>query len=404
MTFHRLRLASLVIPMVGSALYGSIPLYEEPNPIDFHAYAGFRQDQFDFSIQQKAEHKHHRKRLNEAQVKWKSLNIAQIGAILDYSTYNHYCFKASADYGMICSGRADIDTRFHYKTLAPKKENHHRHRGRSYRRARRHEKKDYRDFRKNLYAFEVQPRGKSAKYGDAFSYDEDVIQKQNHKDRHRRRLEKYRHHTEVSEQTASASDGNVADLSAAIGWKVITDSRRSWVSGLLGWSGHAQDLHVSGAYQKEDSKSVIGHGPIKGLSGKLNARWQGPWVGFDFVSLVDYNVTVYGSGEWHWASYEACGDWKFGSDYCASIRQRARGYGIKGTLGVDWNFCYSWTLGLIGNFQRWSTKSGSNRNRISHNTLPSERIAFIMPVIEKSALRRVTWISFSVSAQLAYRF
>jgi hypothetical protein len=418
MSLHRLRLASFMLSMMGTGLQGSIPLYEEPRPFDFHAYAGFRQDQFDFNIQHDNGHvnghdnghgnghgnghnnrhqRHHRSR-NEAQVKWKSLNIAQVGAILDYSTYNHYCFKASADYGKICSGRADVNTRFHFQTLEPRKERS-RHEERRSRRQLRHARRDYKEFKKNLYAFEVHTKGKH----DEELFDTHDFEERNHRDHHKHQP-RYRHHVEESEQTASASHGNVADLSAAIGYKFISDSRRTWVSGLLGWSGHAQDLHLSGAEQKEDSLSVIGVGPLHDLSGSLNARWQGPWVGFDFLTLVDYNVTVYGSGEWHWASYQANGDWKYGQAYCASIRQRARGYGVKGTLGVDWNFCADWTLGIIGDFQRWSTRSGSNRNKVRYNTLPSDRIAYVFPIMEKSALHRVIWISFSVSAQIAYRF
>lgn len=216
--------------------------------------------------------------------------------------------------------------------------------------------------------------------------------------------ERYIHHIEVSKQRANASDGNVADLSGALGWKVVSDSRRTWISGLLGWSGSAQHVHLNQVVVERDTHNVVGVGPLSSVSASYRTRWQGPWVGFDFVTLVDYNLTLFGSGEWHWASFQSNANWRYGDFFNATFRQKARAYGVKGTLGLDWNFCSCWTLGIMGDYQQWLTKKGSNHTHISRKNLPSERADMVIPVMEKSTLRRTRWSSFSVSAQLAYRF
>jgi hypothetical protein len=146
-------------------------------------------------------------------------------------------------------------------------------------------------------------------------------------------------------------------------------------------------------------------GSIFGLRSDYSARWAGPWLGFDFSSMVECGITLFGSGEWHWANYRANGHWKYvENDYRAHFRHSAVGYGAVGTLGFDWTINNCWAFGMMGNYQQWSTRKGSNRANEHQGCHFRDPINMTFPIAKKSHLERVKWTSYSISAMVSYRF
>lgn len=405
MSFQRLKYALSLLVISGASLYGSYPFCQEPPHYNFHTYAGFRRDQLVFHISNPSPllsfHKkkktscnsgcnsstsdindtndsydfrkrHKRSRWEcdrrdleedpgpfiDSKVKWKGLNVAQVGGMINYSSYNHYYLRASGQYGRIHAGHADVDNNVYVK-----------------------ERRSRRDECGRRYPRE-------------------------HKSRCHRRLDpdKFCIREEESEQEAKSNSGSVGDVSAAVGWKVISNTGRIWIAGFGGYSGHWQSLELHHFTQTKDTLDAFGVGPLCSLSGNYSTTWQGPFVGFDASAMVDYNVTIFGSGEWHWADYRACGNWKYCSDYNAHIRHKARGYGVVGVLGFDWRPCLEWSFGVLGNFQQWSTRYGTNSSDIRCSTVPDDNKELGFPVVKKCRLQNVKWISFSISFLASYRY
>jgi len=409
MGFQRLKYALSLLVMSGASLYGSYPFCQEPPPYNFHTYAGFRRDQLVFHISNPSPimsfykkkkqscnsgcndttgdpydyvdsyNKRNRRKpwecapkreseeglpgpFIDSKVKWKGLNMAQVGGMVNYSSYNHYYLRASGQYGRIQAGHASVDNTFYLQE-------------------------------------------KRSRYND--DYDRDCPRSRKvHRNHHKKRdcRDRFCLRKEESEQEARSNSGSVGDVSAAVGWKAISSSGRTWIAGFGGYSGSWQSLELRHFTQVKDSLGVFGVGPLCCVSGNYSTSWQGPFVGFDSSTLVDYNVTLFCSGEWHWASYSAKGNWIYTTDYNARIRHDARGYGVVGVLGVDWRPCAAWAFGVLGNFQQWSTRHGTNRSDLRCSTVPEDNQAAAFPVVEKCRLQNVKWISFSVSFLASYRF
>src|SRR5262249_1399211 len=119
---------------------------------------------------------------------------------------------------------------------------------------------------------------------------------------------------------------------------------------------------------------------------------------------VECDVNIFGSAEWHICDFRGEGSWQRGSAFNSRIRHHTRGWGAVGTLGFDWAPCDRLGFGLIGNYQQWSTKRGTNRSRTRSLLLPSSQLPLSFPVAKKSRLFRVKWISYSISFLTTYRF
>ncbi len=366
----RLPLFAFLMCCGSIALEGSVPFYSEPAPFNFHLDAGFRQDNLKFRIgadESSFRRMHERDTpKTRSAVKWKDLKIAQIQGSFDYTTHDEYYIRANASYGRVVNGRARVEN-FDLKR-------HHIDDADS----------DSSDF--------IFPSSSSSSCSSSSFRS---ISSSSSCDRVR----------EYSQQSADSHNGYVADLIGGVGYKAITNDGRGWVAAVGGYSFHRQSFEMTNFEQEIDLIDFLDVGPVPDLKGTYLTSWIGPWLGVDYLSKIEYDVTLYGSLEWHWAKYRADGHWNYTDAYKAHIRHSGRGYGAVARLGVDWTPCEAWAFGISGDYQIWSTKRKARNRATVFNDLPlGDEIELTFPVVRKSSLRRVRWNSFSINALVSYRF
>jgi len=331
-----------------SLLTASYSYYDEPQAFNVHLASGYRLDNFRLRIG--APEKYPR---TFSEVNWRELKIAVISASFNYSTLHDYYCRFSADYGKIVKGRGRVSN---YRAVPH-------------------------------ISSSSDSSSSSSTTTSSSSSDSEPSSMQ------------------YSRQRAEADRGNVADFSGGIGWKVISSGGRAWLAAVGGYGYNMQSLHMSHFDQKIALGNFVSTGSIFDLRGDYTTKWQGPWLGVDFSTIVECNVVLYGSAEWHWANFHGSGHWKYAdTGYKAHFRNKAVGYGAVGVLGFDWNPCDCWAFGLTGNYQQWSTRKGSNRAAVVQDANPATLIADTFPVVERSHMRRVKWTSYSIQALISYRY
>ncbi|MGZ3634117.1 MAG: hypothetical protein ACXU9U_01650 [Parachlamydiaceae bacterium] len=442
------------------SLYARTPFFQEPAPFNFQVYGGFREDylklhigadthknhmfsplldnkhfkdssdqesfkQFHrrckekdpcfvgpcdedpcgFECFEEQNRKHDKKNLkNFSKVEWTSLKISQIGASINYSTGNHYYMRASGDYGRIFQGKGVVTNRFTILRTPAFPHHHHEHH---------HHHKHHHKGR--VHAKNAHEIAASSEELPSFPQAANLGLDQHHH-RSRKHHHKHRHHhpekniihyhrlNEVSRQTADADHGNVCDLSGGLGWKVISGGGRAWIAGIIGYSYEHQNLTMKNFKVRKDSYQIVAPDALDGLKATYQTRWVGPWVGIDFASKVECDVTLFGTVEYHYADYRGNGTWRQSNRFCANMHQHAKGYGVVGTLGFDWAPCDQWGIGLLFNYQQWSTRRGNNHSSIKTQQPGTQELISTFPIAEKSTFYRAKWVTFAVALEASYRY
>lgn len=348
-----------------SSLFASVPIFQEPPPLNIYLDGGFREDWLKFHIG--GNHCHPK---NFSQVEWRNLKIAQISGGINYSTCHHYYMRANGSYGRVVDGSGSVSNEWTVPHQPAPHDHHHK----------RHHDPHHSDYSREHH----------------------------HQHHHEHHYGHQRHHPhyrqEYSKQSADADRGYVCDASGGLGFKVISGGGRGWVAGLIGYSYDRQSLKMTNFKQKRDTLNQIVPEALNGVRGSYKTRWTGPFVGIDFSGKVECDVTIFGSAEWHVCDFRGEGVWQRHPAYKAKIRHHARGYGAVGTLGFDWAPFDHWGFGLIANYQQWSTRKGNNHSSTKSLLFPSSQLPLSFPVAQKSRLYRVKWISYSLSFATTYRF
>lgn len=337
-----------------ATLMSSVPWYDQPAPYNFYVATGFREDTVKLRITPQEPDKFPE---TYSLVKWEQLKIAQISVGFDYSTIHNYYVRANADYGKILRGGGRVS---------------------------------------NFMAVPFDPSSSASSSSSSSSAGFTSSSSSSSEELFP---------LEFSRQSSESDRGTVADVTGGIGWKVLSEGGRGWIAILGGYSYHRQNLHMHNFDQKVALFNFIPTGSIPGLRSDYETRWAGPFVGTDFAALVECNVTIFGSAEWHWARFSGNGHWKYVEDgYEAHIRQKANAYGAVGVLGFDWAPCDCWSFGLVGNYQNWSSKKGQNRAKVKKNERPDSPFSHTFPVVERSHVNRAKWTSFSISGMIGYSY
>jgi hypothetical protein len=200
---------------------------------------------------------------------------------------------------------------------------------------------------------------------------------------------------EYSRSSNSADGGRVLDAAIGIGYQFSFLSGRFRLSPLLGYSYSAQNLTL------KDGEQVIATtgttppaGPIQGLDSTYDTSWLGPWLGIDLSLEVTERVTLFGSFEYHWATYDADGNLNLRNDLAhpKSFEHDADGKGFLITLGAEYLLTGPWSLNMTFNYQKWSTDTGLDRLNYANGS------------IAKTRLNEVNWDSYALMLGLVYRF
>lgn len=136
---------------------------------------------------------------------------------------------------------------------------------------------------------------------------------------------------------------------------------------------------------------------------KYHARWNGPFLGFDF----DYRFgcgcewDVFGTYEFHWARYHAKGRWFLRDDLHDGFHHRAKNaYGQHFNIGLKWDFCPCWTATIRGDFYCWWANRGRDRAKVAHGKIGNIKTDCLVSI----PLHRVKWQSAGVTLDIGMVF
>lgn len=391
-------------------LCASVPYFQEPPELNITLDGGYREDWLKFHIGGDC-----RSHKNFSKVEWQNLKIAEIAGSINYSTCHNYYMRASGDYGRILNGTGRVTNKWIVGD-----DNCCQYDRENCRKERRKRRKKYIKYCQdnpqccpNGTGFDIDSderrrrrnrcpslgkHGEERCPGTYFNYDSCDCRIQH--DKHPCEIPCY----EYSKQSADADDGYVCDLSGGLGWKVVSGGGRSWIAGLIGYSYERQSLRMKHFRQTRDSQDQIVPEALNRVRSSYRTRWTGPFVGVDFLSKIECNVMAFGTFEWHVCDYRGEGVWQRTPAYKAKISHHARGYGAVATLGFDWAPWNHWGFGLVGNYQQWSTRKGSNRSKTCSQLFADSQLPRSFPVAEKSRLNRVKWITWSLLLTTTYRY
>ena len=200
---------------------------------------------------------------------------------------------------------------------------------------------------------------------------------------------------EFSRSSNSADCSRVLDAAVGVGYQFSFLSGRFRLSPLLGYSYNSQDLNLKDGVQVISTPGVTPPaGPIQGLDSSYDASWVGPWLGIDLAFAVSDRVTLFGSFEYHWATFDAEGNLNLRSDLAhpTSFDHDADGKGFLVTLGAEYLLSGPWSLNMAFTYQNWSTNAGTDRLYYANGSVAETR------------LNEVEWDSFALMVGVVYRF
>lgn len=189
---------------------------------------------------------------------------------------------------------------------------------------------------------------------------------------------------------SKAGKGHVYDVSAAVGYRVTSTYARFVATPLIGYSQHAQYLHLYNGYQLFPFQF-----DIAGLNSTYSARWYGPWIGVDFEARVERCAYLFGGFEWHMAAYRGHGKWNLRHDI-GPFHHKAYGMGYVATLGGKWEIWNNWAIGITGNYRNFRTRHG-------HEYLVVN-VPIFGPIKVRSRFNQAKWHTYSVSGIITWRF
>lgn len=204
---------------------------------------------------------------------------------------------------------------------------------------------------------------------------------------------------------AKAGKGSVYDLEGCFGYQWTSDGRRAIVTPVAGYSFHRQTLHMYNGEVEINRIAPELVGSIPNLHSTYKTKWQGLFLGVDWSVLVECNVTLFGTLEFHWKQYRAQGCWNLREDFLTDLKHRAHGRGVYASLGANYNFCCNWSFGVITMYRNMKTKDGKHRVKVlleQPELLTGGTVLAPFPL--SLELHAVRWSSFGVVGELTYRW
>ncbi len=158
---------------------------------------------------------------------------------------------------------------------------------------------------------------------------------------------------------------DISALCIGLGYQFDMNSKKNIkISPLAGVSYQAQNLRPKNGLQTL-SKGMDLNPDVKVLTGMDSTyaiEWKSWFLGVDFIYEVFKNIYFSSSVEYHNAHYNAEADWNFTQNTVqpVSVVQEAVGTGSKINIGINRQFAERWLIGLLYDWQQWSTDSGDD--------------------------------------------
>lgn len=200
---------------------------------------------------------------------------------------------------------------------------------------------------------------------------------------------------EFSRSNNGADEGNILDLSLAVGyrydWLLDADSRSHFeLRPKIGLAYHSQNLKAVDGYQ-----TIPALGPFPGLDSSYDTSWFGPWAGLETVFYQDQRFKLGLNLEYHYVSYDAEAQWNLRSDLAqpTSFEHEADGSGWVAEINTQWYFTPDLALTLDLQYQQWL----ADRNG-------KDKMYFADGSEIQLKFNEADWESYGVSLGLNYDF
>ena len=145
----------------------------------------------------------------------------------------------------------------------------------------------------------------------------------------------------------------------------------------------------------------------------MSQRWIGPFVGLDAEYQFCCDWTLHGTYEFHWSEYHASEKNLF-NDYIApfgsyTVNSKCQGrnnihgnhaYGNLLNLGLKWNVCDCWTVGVRGEFKWWYVDDARESRKIKTDCCGDTEIKTYF----SSKVKEINWCSASVIVDASLSF
>jgi hypothetical protein len=203
-------------------------------------------------------------------------------------------------------------------------------------------------------------------------------------------------------RSVNGVDGNsVWDGSIGVGPRLSFFDATVFVCPMLGYAIARQELNIVDGYQVLTAPPAgTSTGPIDGLDSRYQTRWQGPWIGVDFLLSMPMakgpfrSVNVMFTGEYHWVDYAAEANWNLRTDlqHPVSFSHEAEGTGMMVGTTIVFETRNHWGFNLGMNMMDMTTDSGLDRVYHADGTT------------NDTCLNEVSWRAFTFEAGICYRF
>jgi hypothetical protein len=200
---------------------------------------------------------------------------------------------------------------------------------------------------------------------------------------------------EFSRSSNSADGSTVLDAALGLGYQFAFLSGKFRLSPLLGYSYSSQALTLKDGVQVIATPGLTPPaGPIQGLDSSYDATWRGPWLGIDLSFEITERVTLFGSLEYHWGTFDGEGNLNLRNDLAhpTSFEQDADAKGFLIAFSADYRLAGPWSLTMSFNYQKWSTDSGV------------DRLYYASGSVAETRLNEANWDTYALMLGLAYRF
>ena len=147
----------------------------------------------------------------------------------------------------------------------------------------------------------------------------------------------------------------------------------------------------------EPASYHLGAGDLSGLESTYEARWRGPWVGFDLVARDVRGLDLRMIFEHHFVDFLGQGNWNLRNDLAhpKSFEQwnnGTAGEGILGRFDARYRVSTSWFATFMMQFQDWSAGKGVDRLFVANGGSTD------------ATLNEVYWQSFATQFGATYIF
>lgn len=195
---------------------------------------------------------------------------------------------------------------------------------------------------------------------------------------------------EFSRSNNDTDGDNVADITAALGYRFDFGHGVFSFTPLLGRSRHDQNLRITNGRQ-----TVPNLGAFSGLNSTYQAQWKSQWFGVEMDWKIAPDTRAFVRNEFHTnADYYAEANWNLRNDFAhpKSFEHRADAKGFVLAFGAYRPISARWSGRVAVDYQWWKADAGTDQVYFSNGTTSITR------------LNEVEWKSWSISGGAEFRF